>query len=1005
MSGDAGKRRNVQTIPAGYPFARTLAQNLLMEAGGSPEALARISVLLPTRRACRVLRDCFLELSGGRPILLPRMTPIGDVDEGELSLLFMGQGGRMDEVPPAISPIRRLLILSRLLQAGEGFAGGGDQAIALAQALAGLVDQTHTEGKSLSQLAELVPEGFAAHWQITLKFLQIVIEHWPKILEEEGLIDPALRRVLLLQALADFWRAHPDQAGRVIAAGSTGSIPATAGLLDAVSQLPQGRVILPGLDLELDQESWDALDETHPQYQMKKLLSRMEVSRAEVQIVVPPSDSPDGVALHEGRRVLIRELMRPAQTTVRWANLKYEIAARGIGAGELLRGVRYYPCDTAQEEASVIALLLREALEVPERTASLITPDRALARRVAAQCLRWGIVIDDSAGATLSQTPAGRYLALVLRAGSSPFDPAALLALLKHPLCRIGREPVISAHVLQRFEMRILRNDRKRPRDLREALTFAREAGLTDVAAFLSRLCAVLDGLSALDDGGAHPAEAHFTAHIEAAERLAAGSEGETLWSGEDGAEAAGLLSELRLHAEAAGALRRRDYAEIIGFLMSGATVRPKFGAHARLKILGQLEARLGDADLVILGGLNEGTWPSGAAFDPWMSREMRANFGLPGLERSVGLAAHDFAQAFCASEIVLTRARKVDGAPTVPARWLQKMDTVLRACGADPQDLTRGPHREWAGMLDRVEDFTPVSRPAPRPPLSYRPTKVSVTRVETWLRDPYGYYAAYTLGLRKIPDLTVKADAALRGQILHKAVESFIKAHPERLPERAEDVLRGFLAQAAGEALYDPEMIRFWAARAGHAMDWVAGHEARWRERARFYAAEVKGEIVFEIDGEPFTLHGRVDRIDRLPNGYAIIDYKSGGSYTKGKMESGQLPQLPLEAVMLRRGGFASEDGGTIEAGECAYLGYWIFRSGAQGGTIEALEDTETIEHVAEAAENSLIALVRAFRDPLAAYHCIPDAARAPMYNDFEHLERIREWSVNEADSEGAQT
>ncbi len=1005
MNAAGNTRRNVQTIPAGLPFARTLARNLLLEASGSPEALARISVLLPTRRACRVLRDCFLELSGGKPILLPRMTPIGDVDEGELSLLFMGQGGRMGEVPPAISPIRRLLILSRLLQAGEGFAGGGDQAIALAQALAGLVDQTHTEGKNLSQLAELVPEDFASHWQITLKFLQIVIEHWPKILEEDGLVDPSLRRVLLLQALADFWRTHPEQAGKVIAAGSTGSIPATAGLLDAVSALPQGRVILPGLDLELDQESWDALDETHPQYQMKKLLSRIGVERADVQIVVPPTDSGDGAVSHEGRRVLIRELMRPAQTTVRWAELKQEIAGRGLGAEDLLRGVRYYPCDTAQEEASVIALLLREALEVPGRTASLVTPDRILARRVAAHCLRWGIVIDDSAGATLSETPAGRYLALVLRAGSSPFDPAALLALLKHPLCRITRQKQAPPGLLQRFEMRILRNDRKRPRDLKEALAFARDAGLADVADFLSRLCAVLGTLADLDDGGAHPAEAHFTAHIEAAEALAAGADGETLWSGEDGAEAAALLSELRLHAEAAGPLRRRDYAEIIGFLMNSATVRPKFGAHARLKILGQLEARLGDADLVILGGLNEGTWPSGAAFDPWMSREMRANFGLPGLERSVGLAAHDFAQAFCAAEIVLTRARKVDGAPTVPARWLQKMDTVLRACGAEPQDLTRGPHREWAGMLDRVEDFAPVSRPTPRPPLSYRPTKVSVTRVETWLRDPYGYYAAYTLGLRKLPDLTVKADAALRGQILHKAVESFIKAHPERLPERAEDVLRGFLAQAAGEALHDPEMIRFWAARAGHAMDWVAGHEARWRERACFHAAEVKGESVFEIDGEPFTLHGRVDRIDRLPEGYAIIDYKSGGSYTKGKMESGQLPQLPLEAVMLRRGGFAAEEGRNIDPGACAYLGYWIFRSGARGGDIQALEDSETVARVAEEAENSLIALVRAFRDPLAAYHCIPDAARAPMYNDFEHLERIREWSVNEADSEGAQT
>ena len=253
MNALKASRRYVQTIPAGYPFARTLAANLLDEAQGRPEFLARSTILLPTRRACRVLRECFLDISGGKPVLLPRLTPIGDVDEGELSLLFMGQGEIMRDIPPPIAPIRRLLLLSRLLKAGEGYSGNGERAIVLAQALAALVDQTLTEGKDFSELAGLVPDGFAAHWQITLKFLSVIIENWPSILAEDGLVDPSRRRVLLLLSLADYWNAHPDLAGHVVAAGSTGSIPATASLLDVVSKLPHGRVILAGLDRELDE--------------------------------------------------------------------------------------------------------------------------------------------------------------------------------------------------------------------------------------------------------------------------------------------------------------------------------------------------------------------------------------------------------------------------------------------------------------------------------------------------------------------------------------------------------------------------------------------------------------------------------------------------------------------------------------------------------------------------------------------------------------------------------
>lgn len=982
-------RRNVQSIPAGYPFARTLVMNLVHEVGQTPDALARYTVLLPTRRACRSLRDCFLDVSEGRPLLLPKMIPLGDADEGELTLLFMGRGGELPDIPAAISPVRRILILARMLRAGAGFTGGNEQAIALAKALASLIDQTHTEGKSLSDLGSLVPEEFAAHWQITLKFLSIVIEKWPEILADEGLIDPSRRRILLLQSLACYWRTYPEAAGPVIAAGSTGSIPATGDLLDAISALPEGRVILPGLDLELDEESWGIIDETHPQYQMKKLLARFGMQCEDVCVLTPPDDV---CGTHEGRRFLAREVMRPAFMTARWAGLKESLKLESIVKEDLLRGVRLYTCDTAQEEAGVIAFLLREALEVPGRTASLITPDRVLARRVAAQCLRWGITVDDSAGTSLSERPIGRFLTLILKTVSGSFDPAFLLALLKHPLCRLAQ----NNPAIEDFELTILRNERVRPRDLREALILKSGEDKGGLGDFLLPIADALLPLMRFCNGEQYNAGDIFAAHMRAAEALSAGENGEgALWSGDDGVAAARVFAEFCSHAGVSGSIGLRDYEHICRFLMDSVTVRPKFGTHARLRILGQLEARMNDADVIILGSLNEGTWPAGAGFDPWMSREMRANFGLPGLERSVGLAAHDFVQAFCAGEVVLTRARKVDGAPTVPARWLQKMEVVLHACGVDSDSLARGPHRSWVRTIDQVDQFKPCERPVPRPSAEFRPNRVSVTRVEAWLRDPYGYYASYALKLRKIPAFKVKVDAAFCGNLIHKAVEMFVKAHPQELPERAGYSLRGFLSKATEEVLHDTEVIRYWMERTGHALDRIADHERQWRQGARFVVAEAQGETAFDIDGKPFFLQGRVDRIDRMSDGgYAIIDYKSGGTYTRNKIESGELPQLSLEALMLRKGGFSKAG---IEALESSYLGYWIFRSGNKGCEVVNIEGLDLVAAVSQRAEELFIELVRAFRSEDAAYLCLSDPAHPPAYNDYEHLERIREWMVLE--------
>ncbi|MEZ5919612.1 MAG: hypothetical protein R3D66_06895 [Alphaproteobacteria bacterium] len=453
-------RSGIFSIPAGIPFARALAAQLLFETQDNPENLSRYKILLPTRRACRTLQESFLRLSEKQAVLLPRLQPLGDVDEDELSLSLAGQAGlsRFLEIPPAMPPLQRQILLARLIAGRQDFTQGFDRALALASALGRLMDQIHTEGLDMGDMATLVPDEFASHWQITLRFLEILSIEWPKILAESGLIDAADRRNRLINALSDFWEEHPPEMP-VIAAGSTGSIPATGRLLGVIAGLPQGRVVLPGLDTQMDAQSWDALEETHPQFGLKQLLERIAVSRQTVKLW--PAQDQDHSA-GPVRRMLASEIMRPAATSARWMDLGQDATQKQL-LETALAGISLYECDHERDEAELIALLMRETLEIPGKTAALVTPSRTLAQRVRAAAKRWNIALDDSAGRPLSRTQAGTFALAVHEAARTALAPVALLSLLKHPLCRTELDPAIYRAAITALEKDALRGMRPAP--------------------------------------------------------------------------------------------------------------------------------------------------------------------------------------------------------------------------------------------------------------------------------------------------------------------------------------------------------------------------------------------------------------------------------------------------------------------------------------------------------------------------------------------------------------
>ena len=975
--------KGVLSIGMDQRFADELAKGILAEHGGDPLALADVLVLLPTRRSVRALREAFLRTTDGTPTILPRMAPLGDVDDSEWEIAS-GDGAALD-LPPAIDPAEREALLAEMVAAfpddkGDPIAQSAAQALKLARELGRLLDELAIEGVSFDRLEGLVEGNFASHWQRTLKFLAIVGEMWPAMLAERGQIDAIDRRTRALRAQAARWREH-SPATPVIAAGSTGSQPATRELLQVIASLPQGAVVLPGLDRDMDDKSWAALDQSHPQFGLHELLAALGVARADVP------EWP-GAAGSSTRHFLISELMRPAETSEAWQ--------RPLASS--LEHVTRADCKTSHQEAIVVALALRETLKDEGRTAALVTPDRELARRVAAELRRWGIDIDDSAGAPLADTPPASLMYALLAAIEAGFAPVELLALLKHPLCTLGIDRTTVLDAARRLDRKCLRGLKPTPgiaaiRARIENTKFGDPADRKTVETVIDRLDAATSGLAMLMANETAP-EALLDATIAAAEMIAPT---ETMWAGEAGEALADLLARLRTAWAGRNAVAAEEWPSLFAAMLETATLRPAFGRHPRLAIWGPLEARLQRADLLILGGLNEGTWPPAVETGPWINRPMRTALGLPQPERRVGLSAHDFASALSAERVLLTRAEREGGAPTVPSRWLARLDALFgyEAGGSapPPEYIQRGQRSyiAWAEAIDRPTSYRPWLRPEPRPPLEARPTKLSVSRVEQWRRDPYGLYARSILDLKALDPLEAELGAADRGNALHDALDEFLRAHPSGvLPPEAVQEFETLGNKHLGELLTAPAERAFWWPRFQRLARWfVAEENARRASGTRLLASETTGALTVGPADRPLRIEARADRVDDVGAGaWEIIDYKTGRVPTKDELEALFAPQLLLEAAMAERGGFDKING----KAKTVRLSYWQANGLGDGGKVSEIKGSDALVPAMLALVEKMAAH---FAKPGTTYPALPWPAYIPHFNDYAHLERIAEWST----------
>ncbi|MEO0642865.1 MAG: double-strand break repair protein AddB, partial [Pseudomonadota bacterium] len=884
----------VYSIAAHRGFADALVAGLVPRYAKPDLGLARLTLLVPSSRAARTISEAFVRHTGEvgeAGLLMPRMVTVGDLDLDEALGALLDPLGASD-LPHAIEPTRRWLELARLVEVELEDLGKpalpGAARLRLAREIARAMDRLLVEEKTPEDLlspAVLDMLGdLSGHWQQSIRLFARVQARWLARLSERGEVDAATRRNLLFDRARQRWRAQPPHS-RIIAAGVTSASPALARMLRAIADLPQGAVVLPDLDLAMDAAAWDELGQagaaaerggevfgrsdalTHPQYHLKLLLERMGIAREEVR----PWHRRGLSAAEPARSHAISSLFLPPQASKSWVTLESE--------KRQLPGVRMLTSPTSEEEAQAIALLVREALEVPAKRVAVVSADRSLARRVVQHLARWNIAADDSAGRPLSLTPAGRLFALLAQIAGEGAEPVRLIAALSHPLVASADAEARRqwlAH-LRRFE-RHLRGPAPAPglAPLRQA---AADTNVPEVAAWWEGVEAILAPLFDLPED---------TLLAEALDRISTAAEalaGEAVWSREDGRALARMVEDLRFHAgECATRIGRSDIGGALRDAMDEIAVRPPYGGHPRVCIYGLLESRMARADLIICAGLNEGTWPQSPKPDALLAPGVLRALGVPGAEFRIGLAAHDLAGAMGAPEVVLSRAMRDSDGPTRPSRFVLRVEALLGEGAAARHRDTRTP-----ALLPRIDRAPPPAphpypRPAPNPSPDLRRVAISATALDRLLGDPYQFYAHKILGLRSLDPLAADpfSDPALRGTLVHAILDAWHTARRDQ-PDLA---LVAFASEQLAATNPHPLLWGLWRPRI---MAALARFE-RWvdemaEDGRRVALTECWGSMSYR----GVQVFGQADRLDRMPDGtLGVVDYKTGEAPTKKETAAG---------------------------------------------------------------------------------------------------------------------
>jgi ATP-dependent helicase/nuclease subunit B len=1018
--------KNIPTvfnIPAGVSFFDCLAQGIIQHYNNQPELFSKITIFLPSKQNIKTLKESFFKINHGKILLLPKIRSLGDMLDNEMSLL-----PDIETSPYAILSQKKVinyksrhLALTRfILETFKSTKNANisyQEGFSLAATLLELLDSLQLEQISPTILKEIKIDGYIENWQKNLDIINSVTELWTNYLVSHNYCDPIIHRNAIFNYLSHYWLNNPSNAP-VIIAGSIDSTPASAHFIKSIGCLEKGCIVLSGLDTGLTEKDIHNLNPNHPQYELYKLIHYFGNDVASIENWT--STDKFLTNRHKQRQKLCHEIMRSSETTESWINIAERLSNHDIS--QAIQDINIIHAPNERKEASAIALIIREAMETPNKSIALVTPNRLLVQRVKAILTRWNIIPNDSAGIALSSLPQGIYFKLLCDVLESNFAPIQLLSFLKHPFSNAGFAKGDFKTQVYRLEKQILRGvaPSNGLQGYRQALKLKIELlkNKSDIDAekskhlhlslslidFLERL---FSPIIALDD---YCTMTDFTeTFINLINQCACTdtqNATELFWSDDAGQCANDLLSSFIDISDSLGFLPKQAIYNHIKEFSAKTSIHKNFGYDKNVFIWGTSEARLQQADIMILAGLTEGSWPVSPQANIWLSRPMQEQLGLTTPERHIGLSAHEFVQAICSSKIFLTYSAESNGSPNIPSRWIISLENIIQGVFTSTdilKNLYNTPYLSWLEQLDNTDIIPiPAKRPMPKPPINLRPKAISVTDAEKWLRDPYTIYCKHILNLKKLNGIDEELNASEKGTIIHKLFNDFTIATQTGFHGSPEQIMNNIVNNLLESLKQRPLLYIFWGNRLHYICTQFVEFEIERRKKLTPILSEIDGKISFQTTQGDFTIKARCDRIDLTQDNQAIIvDYKTSSSSAPSyeQMKIGLAPQLPLQAIILEQGGFGKP------YQSCA--AHYIIVNETKNPPFEIKEMKSKQSLSSDKPFNALIHdIFEDFKIWVEKYNDINTAyisRRLPQFlkyeGDYDHLARVKEWVLNEAD------
>ena len=1001
------RKQTLFTIAPHEPFLKKLADNILdgkLLNGwdlSNPFALSDVTIILPTKRARLTLANIFCDkLSGGA--LLPNIITFGDQSQEDIIFLPALDA---KPLPNAISNIKRILMLAKLV---EGWADNSPEInpqaaeiIALASSLAQIIDTCHIENIDHKKLKNITPINLAKNWQQTLDFLLIALDAWPKILEQENKIDAALlKNYQIIQQAKAAKEIYADKP--VIAAGSTGSILATANFLKEITKLKRGVVVLPGLDVNLSDESLVSLSDIksnphgHNQYTLAKLLSYLEQK---------PNDVYELASSNNARSDIIHHSLALAQDTQKWGETRGEFEEKIDSA---FKNISLICADNDEKQARAIALACLEGLN-KKKSVGIISPDQNLARRISAELARFDIKVDDSAGTPIFHTRAGRFARQILAIAKNNFAPLDLIALLRNQYASFGLKRDEIAKRADLLEYSIFRSERIG--DGLDGIRISLQKNLTGENKYapikLSEAEADrLDDLISKIDKAFTPLILLFKKKSFLVSSFASifsqvilaiiAPDNQDRAIKDDMKILLDWLDDLKNQANDNNSpiLNSFDIEASFKGLTSSISYRSIASYNNDVAIWGLLEARLLSPDLLIMAGLNETIWPSIADQGPFLSRNMAIEAGIEPAEKRIGQAAHDFEMAFGNENLILSYSKNIGTNPAQISRFLQRVFAFIGDEETKKCQIRGNIWLEQAQAIDFCLTPKPATRPAPCPKQELRPKSLSVTEIETLVRSPYDIYAKYVLNLKPLDNIGQLPDARDRGNIIHAIFEQFIVENIDVNSIDAYEKIMSFAKTHFSKLSSNPSLEIVWLARFEKiAKDFIKFEQSRdaniFKRNAESYGEWRLGDL-----NPSFTLRGKADRIDITKNqSLEILDFKTGYIPDPKDMKDFLAPQMLLEAAMAREGVF--NDIAPMPVSALSYI-----KIGAGPKAFELIDFSiekntnldEAIDEIVRRLSMQISTYLLSDKVPMSAR--IYPSAKQNFIGNYEHLARTGEWS-----------